>query len=121
MANNSALLPAELDISRKRGDTFTFSIVFNEGCSPKDFTGYTFALVVNTEKLPEDTSTQMFRLESPNITGDDKGNVNITLGTCEASLIPNQYYYDLEAVQTSSGQIRTLATGRWVVLQDIAK
>lgn len=119
MATNSALLPAELDICRKRGDTFTFTIVFNEGGSPKDFTGYTFKLAVNTEKNPDDATNQVFL--NTTATGDASGNVNITLSGSESDQLPKQYYYDLEGTDTGSGQIRTLATGKWIVVQDIAK
>lgn len=121
---SNALLPASLDISRKRGDTFTFTIVFNEGGSPKDFTldgGTTFNLAVNTESKPTDTTNQVFLLTGAAITGDSSGNVNITLGTAEADQAPKTYYYELQMTGVTSGQIRTLATGKWIVVQDIVK
>jgi hypothetical protein len=116
---NDALLPAALDISRKRGDTFMFTIVFNEGGSPKDFTGYTFKLAVNTDQKPSDASKQLFQL-SDAITGDSSGNVNILVGTVEADQLPKTYYYELQGTD-GAGLIRTLAAGKWVVVQDIVK
>ncbi len=121
---SDALLPASLDISRKRGDTFTFTIVFNEGGSPKDFTadgGTTFVLSVNSESKPTDTSNEIFSLTGSSITGDASGNVNITLGAVEADQTPKTYYYELQMKGNTSGQIRTLATGKWTVVQDIVK
>jgi len=117
---NDALLPAALDISRKRGDTFMFSIVFNEGGSPKDFTGYSFKLAVNTDSKPTDVTNQVFQLSGAAITGDASGNVNILVGTSEADQLPKTYYYELEGTD-GAGLIRTLAAGKWVVVQDIVK
>jgi hypothetical protein len=116
---NDALLPATLDISRKRGDTFVFTIVFNEGGSPKDFTGYTFKLAVNTESKPSDVSKQLFQL-TDSITADASGNVNISLLAAEADQLPKTYYYELQGTD-NAGLIRTLAAGKWIVVQDIVK
>lgn len=116
---NDALLPANLDISRKRGDTFMFTIVFNEGGSPKDFTGYTFKLAVNSESKPSDTAKQIFEI-TDSITADASGNVNILINAVEADQPPKTYYYELQGTD-GSGLIRTLSAGKWIVVQDIVK
>jgi len=116
MANQ---LPTELDISRIRGDTFSFAVLIEDSDGdPINITGATFLLTVDPAADPADDTNNLFQLTGTIIDGPN-GKVQFTLSSLEADQDPDTYYYDLQ--MTSGSAIRTIMKGQWIVIQDITK
>lgn len=107
-----------IHIIRKRGDTkrITFSVkaVNNE---PIDITNWTnFAMAVNREQKPSDTSNQV-EYQTGTILDGPTGKVFFPVsGTIEVGA----YYFDMQAAD-ENGEISTLVEGKYSVTQDITK
>lgn len=110
-----------LTIDRFRGDTYgnVFKIADSNG-DPIDITGYTFKMTINSLKEPTDTATQIFQvvgtLVSPSL-----GTVKFAPSSLQANAIePGTYYFDIQMTD-GAGAIQTVATGKYIIRQDITK
>lgn len=109
-----------INVTRVRGDTFSFSFRITDSAGAVvDITGFTYKLSVDTLEDPSDEVTQLFKLTGVVPTGTD-GIVTFTLSEAQADQTPNTYYYDLEQTDLAS-KLRTPAKGEWTVTQDLTK
>lgn len=117
MANQ---LPATLDICRRRGDTFPFTVSISVAGSALNITGFTgIVMTVDPSEEPADAMNNLF-VNTGVISDGPNGEVTFTLSVDDADQTPGEYFFDMEYVDTG-GFIRTFAKGAWVVEQDISK
>jgi hypothetical protein len=99
-------LPASVDLSAYRGDSWTQTFRLLEGTVPFDLTGATAASWAALNGQPP--------IVLPTTIGPDPGTVKIALPTTIAA---GAYRYDLEITKT--GVVTTWIRGRLVVEQDV--
>ena len=111
----------EVNICRKRGDTFPFQLTIkDEDGVAIDITGDTFLLTVDPSPAPTDAVNNLFQLAGV-ITDAPNGVVEFTPGAVEADQDPSVYFYDVQQTEAITGDIRTILYGQWEVVQDITK
>ena len=114
--------PMDLDIHRKRGDTFPFILNLKDsaGAVFGDIAGATFFLSVDVLENPTDDSQQLFQTVPTIVAPSTNAKITVPLTLAQADQAPSTYYYDCQ-MKDSSGFLRTVAKGEWVVSQDITK
>ena len=110
----------EHNICRKRGDTHPEVFQLKQNGVAVDITGDTFRLTVATRPDPPDNSFQVFQLTG-SILVAASGTFQFTPNTTQADQNPGTYYYDVQWIENTSGQIRTILAGTWTFEQDITK
>lgn len=113
-------LPAENDISCKRGDTkrHIFTISSSTTNQPIDISGWkSFVLAVNEQKAPEDTSTEIGQLSGFFTTDGTDGRVHFHP---PGDWPTGKYFYDAQAVDSNDEKF-TFVQGRYNIIEDIAK
>jgi len=106
--------PEELNITRRRGDTFPIQIDLG-----RDITGGSLLLTIDPSPRPEDDTTNVAQLVGTAI-DEAQGTVEFEISENQADLSPRRYFYDIELTE-AGGSIRTLVTGEYMVTQDITK
>lgn len=109
-----------MNIKRSRGDTFPIEIaVTNSAGTAVDVTGFSFVLTVDPENDPTSSAANLFQLTGV-ITDASAGEVQFVPSPAQADQTPEIYFYDIQMTD-GSGRIRTIASGRFEVVQDITK
>lgn len=117
----SASLPAQISLSRFRGDTEPVTIRLKDSSGQAvDITDYTCTLTVNRSKSPADTTGQAGQSLGV-LTAPVDGEVTFAVDAgALADLTPGSYFWDAQYI-TPAGVVRTFAYGTWKVTQDITK
>ncbi|MDX1526995.1 MAG: hypothetical protein R3337_00120 [Gammaproteobacteria bacterium] len=112
------------ELKRYRGDDFVRVLTFKKNGIARDVTGFTFTLTVNSDEDPTTAANQVLQ-ETGVPTDATNGIVSFTpVGDMDALTVTPagaDYYYDIEETHTASGRKRTIAKGKFKVLQDITK
>lgn len=111
--------PAEVNITRYRGDTWGPEFAIQQSGAAYDITDHSFKLSVNPSRTPADATAQEFQVTG-SIVDATGGIVKFPLGSSEAALDPGTYYYDVQETD-DAGAVRTIIVGTWTVTQDITK
>jgi hypothetical protein len=112
---------SNVDICRKRGDTFPFQLTIkDENGVVIDITGDTFLLTVDPSPTPTGSGDNLFQLTGV-LTDPVNGVVEFQPSAIQADQTPQTYYYDVQQTEAVSGDIRTILYGEWQVVQDITK
>jgi len=119
--------PVVLDITRARGDDFSFTLTFtNSAGTPMDTDLYDWLLTVDPSSTPGSPGNNLFQLipvASSASPPDGKITINLTLA--QADQVPATYFHDIQRTLTGSPQpanaVRSIAKGKWIVKQDITK
>lgn len=114
-----ALVPTPLDITRVRGDTFPLDFQISVTGGSLDVTGMTFLLTVDPSPDPVNATNNLFELTGT-IVDAPNGKIRFSISLVQADQTPSEYYYDLQLKDTL-GLLRTIAKGKWTVVQDITK
>lgn len=113
-------MTVNVDLERRRGDTFADRFTIKENAVALDITGASFLLTVNTEQEPADAVNQVFQLTGT-ITDAPGGKVEFAPSALEADQDPNvDFFYDIQMTD-SGGAITTIAGGKYSFKQDITK
>ena len=111
------------DIEWFRGDAYPINLLIKDNNSGKeiDLTGYSFVMTCDSIKDPPDNSTKLFSVDGviPDQT-TDIGRVVFTPTTTDTDLDPGKYYYDIQMTDPS-GNVRTIAKYKFIIIQDITK
>jgi len=107
-------------IERYRGDTYAniFQIKDSNG-DPIDITNYTFKMTVNTERYPQDETTQLYQVVGV-LVSPLSGTVKFAPNSTQADQDPGTYYFDVQMTD-DQGAIQTVAVGKLRFYQDITK
>ena len=110
------LTPSVEDIIVWRGDNPVITVTVTDPVTglPVDLTGGTFAFTVNRNS--DGSATNEFQL-TPTNTPSVGGVVTFQPTTLQMGLARRSYFYDVQ--WTSGSTVRTLATGRFIVRDDI--
>ena len=107
-----------------RGDTRTLSIqVYNsDGVTPFNLTGCSVYFTLNTSQTPTDDgsdTTAAIKKEITSISNPTSGLATITLTNSDTQpLVQGQYYYDVQ-LKDGSGNITSLASNTFGIVDDI--
>jgi len=110
----------EIDYCRHRGDTFSIQIAIKDSVAAAiDVTGFSFLLTVDPSATPTAAGTNIYQLIG---VLDDavNGLVSFAPDATDALSAPGNYFYDIQQTDAAS-KIRTIAKGKWTILQDITK
>jgi hypothetical protein len=114
--------PFAFDICITRGDSTPMSVTITDDAAtpaPIDITGFTYLLTVDPSESPADGTGNLFQLAESNTPGVD-GVVVFSPSTTDTDQTPSDYFFDIQ--QTDAGaNLRTVAKGKFTVLQDITK
>jgi len=109
-----------IDYCRSRGDTYSIEIAIKDSSSVAvDVTGFSFLLTVDPSASPTDALANIYQLTG---TIDDAPNglVSFPVSAANALAAPGNYYHDIQQIDAAA-KVRTIAKGKWTVLQDITK
>ncbi|MBV1960322.1 MAG: hypothetical protein KUG48_01790 [Oleibacter sp.] len=108
-----------IKIEKKRGDTkrHVFILKDAEGGLIDISSWSNFKLTVDPQKLPSDSSANIFQINGSLITDGTDGQVGFTP---PGSAAPGRYFYDAQA-DDSNGEKITFAEGGYKITQDITK
>ena len=112
-------MTVEVDLERRRGDTFADRFTLKQDGVALDVTGASFLMSVNTEKAPADNANQLYQLTGT-IVDAAGGVVEFAPSAVQADQTPAGYFYDVQMTD-SGGAKRTLVAGKLKVVQDITK
>ena len=112
------MIPFNLRIDRKRGDTEELIINLKTNNKPKDITGYSFKLTVSKEQSPINNTKQLFQIIAKNI-NDKQGSIMFEFDETNTNFI-GQYFFDIKMTKPD-GKIRTISEGYFIFTQDICK
>lgn len=111
---------ATVIINRYRGDTTPDKwVITNEDGSPRDLTGCSAVLTVNSLKNPPTTATQLFTITGT-ITAPLTGVVQFFPSAPQADQTPGKYFFDVQLTDVD-GLVSTIEKGVYRFLQDISK
>ena len=106
-------------IRRERGDTFPFTVTLRDGDGNLlDLTGASFLLTVNAQEDPTAAEAPEFTLAGA-VAAPATGVIEFSMSESDADIV-GTYYYDLQMTD-SSGYVRTVLRGPFVMDQDITK
>jgi hypothetical protein len=111
---------AVVDIERRRNDTAAeeFKVLSSVTGSAIDITSYSFTLTVNQKQFPVNDDDQVMQISGA-ITDAAAGLVEFVPSAGQADRV-GSFFYDVEMIDPA-GRIRTIATGRWRMVEDITK
>lgn len=112
---------AKLNITRYRGDTWTLELILRDTKTklPRDITGYSYLLTVNSNRAPVDISTQVVQFVGV-VPGGSDGKIQFPCTLAQADQVPSVYKFDVQETDTSDKD-RTIIVGNYSVPQDITK
>ena len=112
-------MTVEVDLERRRGDTFADRFTLKQNGAALDIAGATFLMSVNSEKTPADTANQLYQVTGV-IVDAAGGIVEFAPTTGDADQTPGTYFYDVQMTD-SGGAKRTVVAGKLKYIQDITK
>ncbi len=117
-------MPSEIDLERRRGDTFADRFTITKKGAAIPIGSKTFCLSVNTLQEPPETTgpsaTEVFKITG-NIIDAANGIVDFAPTSLQSDpLDPNtEYFYDIQ--MTEGSEKVTVAFGKYKIVQDICK
>ena len=122
MASVNTDIAQTLDITCRRGDTFSLTINFkqSDGTSPVDVSGYSFEMEVRSSADDDGNSPVINKSDAP-ITITNATNGTVSIGITDAvmeTVEGDTYVYDIQAI-TTAGATTTWVTGSFTVNEDI--
>lgn len=117
--------PTKLTIRRRTGDTApeNFQLI-DVGMTAIDVTGRTFRLAADPSQTPANTDNQIYELTGE-IVDAETGKIRFPLSAGNAAAAAGSYFFDVEMTydedDDATGVIKTIASGRWVLTQDITQ
>ena len=123
MASVNTDIAQTLDITCRRGDTFSLTINFkqSDGTSAVDLTNYTFEMEVRSSADDDGDSPVINKSDiSISITNASAGTISIGVtDTVMETVEGDTYVYDIQAITTDAGATTTWVTGSFTVNEDI--
>jgi hypothetical protein len=110
-----------MNITRRRGDTYADVITvtdLNTGL-PVNILGYLFNMTLDPSDAPTSTVNNLYSLQGT-ILDAAAGSVSFAPSSVQADQIPATYFFDIQMVD-ASGLKRTIASGKYLYMQDICK
>lgn len=110
--------PLDIPLCRPRGDTVPDQFRFGTVASPVNITGFTFELVMDTQKEPSGTGTNVHTLTGI-ITDGPNGLFEFPYTDGEANHV-GEFFYDVQLID-GGGKKRTIIKSTYDFTQDINK
>lgn len=110
----------QIDLERARGDTDThvFIVTKADGVTIVNIAAWTaWRMTVDPEKAPVDAVNNVFQSAGSLVTDGTDGKVQFAPPGDSAI---GRYYYDVQGINTVGGK-RTIANGKYKIVQDITK
>ena len=112
------MIPFNLRIERKRGDTEELVLDLTSDKKPKNIVEHTFKLTVNKEMSPIDTRAQLFSIDAI-IINPLEGKIAFFFTKEQVNFV-GQFFFDIEMTKPN-GTTRTISEGHFIFTQDITK
>ena len=105
-----------------RGDSYPLELTIKDKATGNvvDISGYSFKFTVDEKENPINTDTQKFSVDGVLDADPATGKASFTPTDSETDLSPKTYFYDVQMIDGSSNK-RTIAKGKFKVIQDITK
>lgn len=105
-----------LDITCRRGDTFSLSLNISQpdGSTPLDTTLYTFEMAIKNS-----AGAVILTIADGEMTKGADGTLVITKDAVSMEINPGVYFYDLEATRIADSVVRTWLYGNITVNSDV--
>lgn len=108
-------------LTRYRGDTIADVFLLKDRSgNPRDLTGWTFTLTVDSRSDPPDATTVIYSISGTVLTPESLGTVEFVPTSGNANQSPGTYYYDIQAVMPDARKV-TLVKSTYTYVQDITK
>lgn len=119
MADVNLIVKETLNVTCMRNDTFRLQMVWKDASDNFiDLTAYTFTAQVKKSKSD---STSILSFADSDFTKDASGNLTMSKTSEQMDLEPGSYYYDLQAVKTSNGDVSTWLGGLFNIQDDVTR
>ncbi len=112
-------MTVEVDLERRRGDTYADRFTLKQDGAALDITGAAFLMTVNSEKTPADQTNELYQIAGA-IVDAAGGVVEFAPSAVQADQTPASYFYDVQMTD-SGGAKRTVVAGKLKFVQDITK
>jgi len=110
----------KINYSRHRGDTYAIQIAIKDAAAAAiDITGFSFLLTVDPSETPTDALANIYQLTGT-IDDGPNGLASFAPDATDALAAPGNYFYDIQQIDAGT-LVRTIAKGKWEILQDITK
>ena len=123
MASVNTDIAQTLDITCRRGDTFSLTINFkqSDGTSPVDLSNYSFEMEVRSSADDDGDSPVINQSDiGISITNATGGTISIGVtDTVMETVEGDTYVYDIQAITADAGATTTWVTGSFTVNEDI--
>ena len=123
MASVNTDIAQTLDITCRRGDTFSLTINFkqSDGTSPVDLSNYSFEMEVRSSADDDGNSPVINKSDiGISITNATGGTISIGItDTVMETVEGDTYVYDIQAITADAGATTTWVTGSFTVNEDI--
>lgn len=123
MASVNTDIAQTLDITCRRGDTFSLTINFkqSDGTSAVDLSNYSFEMEVRSSADDDGDSPVINKSDiSISITNATGGTISIGVtDTVMETVEGDTYVYDIQAITADAGATTTWVTGSFTVNEDI--
>ena len=117
MASVNLVVKENLDIICMRNDTYKLDMDWVDGNNnPIDLTGYTFKAQVRKSKT---ASPAVLTFDDSDFTKDASGNLLMVKSSANMDIPSNNYLYDLQVTQISTGNVSTWLGGLFIVQEDV--
>lgn len=115
-------IPKGPDLEYVRGDMVPISIIFKRNKVPVSFAGYTdFQLTVNSTNEPVNTDDQIAQFGGTLTAIDGTIDFEPADQAQSDALVPEVYFYDVQALDAAGKKVTLLLGGNFTVKQDINK
>lgn len=119
MAEANLILKQTLNITCMRNDTFRLVMVWRDSTDTLiDLTTYTFTAQIKRQRSD---STSVLSFSDSDFTKDASGNLSMSKTNSQMDLIAGSYYYDLQAVKISNGEVSTWLGGFFTIEEDVTR
>lgn len=108
------LRPGKLNIKTSRGDTVGVPLTIQEGGSPANLIGRTYAAQIRKSKSSATAVTV-----TVDTAGAASGQLVLRLAAGDTDDLSGDYQWDLQ--QTQGGTVRTILEGRWTFGPDVTR
>lgn len=119
MSSVNLVIKQNLNITCMKNDTFRLEMQWLDSDeAPIDLTGYTFKSQVRKSKTSPD---YVLQFEDSDFSKDALGNLTMYKASSLMNVNSGNYYYDLQATNTTSGDVFTWLGGAFVIQEDITE
>lgn len=112
----------ELNITAKRNDTFNPFVTLLENGTAFDFTGFNEANMQVKSASTSDTVIILMSLANSRLTlGGSTGVITWAVEKEDMDITEGTYVYDLEIINTTSGERETVLVGKFQIVNDVTR